>query len=105
MMDNRSELVKKLMAMMPESAVPKWDPKMATSIMPFKTEPIRHAAEVFANVIEYELPKDRTELIALLWTFGEILDGDLNRTLEHSQQIISDYLSMSATPKIGQPSR
>jgi hypothetical protein len=71
-MDNRSSLVKKLVALMPPKAI-----DTTTPMMTFRQEPIRMSAEAFAHAIDFELPADRTELLALLWTFGEVLAGHM----------------------------
>jgi hypothetical protein len=94
MMDNRTLLVRKLVEMMPHKTPSQPDNVMAA----FESEPIRRAAEAFAHVIEYELPKDRTELIALLWVFGEILDGDMRKMVARSERLSNDLLSAYPSP-------
>jgi hypothetical protein len=80
MPDNRSPLMKRLEEIMPKKLKgDNWDaePRMMT----FQVHPIRHAADSFVSWMGDELPVNREELRAMLWVFGEILNGEMERML------------------------
>lgn len=78
--DNQSPLMKKLADIMPKEL--KEPPKRHTfAELQFKVYPIRIAADSFSAFIGDELPANREELRAMLWCFGEILSGDMERRL------------------------
>jgi hypothetical protein len=86
--------LEKLMPVKPESSSDYSEPGR----LRFKQEPIRRAAEAFASAIQFELPKTEQELVALLWVFGEALDGHMETRLNHSFRVIEDFISHSAPP-------
>ena len=54
--------------------------------------PIRMSADAFASWINDELPANDEELRAMLWTFGEILNGEMERQMNSSHQRHMDLL-------------
>ena len=91
MLDTRSPLMKRLAEIMPKKPEPKWEPnKLMLSI---DYQPIRVAAESFASWMGDELPANREELRAMLWVFGEILNGEMERMLNVSNRLQSDLLA------------
>ena len=93
--DNRSPLMKRLAEMMPKKPEP---PRKASDMMRIELHPIRMAAESFTSWIGNELPADREELRAMLWVFGEILNGEMERMLNSSHQRHMDLLRTTAIP-------
>jgi hypothetical protein len=90
-MDTRSSLMKRLAEIMPKSASDKaTDPTLPMRI---ELHPIRQSAETFANWIEDDLPTDRRELISMLWVFGEILNGEMERMLNVRLRTQEDLLA------------
>jgi hypothetical protein len=90
MLDNRSPLMKRLAEIMPKKPVPPQDDKL---MMRIEMHPIRQAADSFASWMNDDLPANREELRAMLWTFGEILDGEMERMLNVSNRLQSDLLN------------
>ena len=77
-------------------------PDYSQPMMPtLHREPIREIARSFANSIEHDLPNDYRELEALLWTFGEILNGEMERRLAHATKIAQDLIAVGITPNTG----
>ena len=77
-------------------------PDYSQKMMPtLNREPIREVARSFANAIEHDLPKDYHELEALLWTFGEILNGEMERRLAHATKIAQDLITVGLVPNTG----
>ena len=95
MIDNRSPLMKRLAEIMPKKPEQPWDGKYPIHI---KLHPIRMAADSFASWINDELPANDEELRAMLWTFGEILNGEMERMLNVSQRLQSDLLATLPNP-------
>lgn len=93
MLDNRSPLMKRLAEIMPKKPEPKWD---ELGIMRFEMHPIRQSADAFASWMGDELPANDEELRAMLWTFGEILNGEMERMLNSSHQRHMDLLRTAA---------
>ncbi len=91
MLDNRSPLMKRLAEIMPKKPEQPWDGK---SVMHIELHPIRQSAEAFASWINDDLPANDEELRAMLWTFGEILNGEMERMLNVSNRLQSDLLNM-----------
>jgi hypothetical protein len=81
MLDNRSPLMKRLAEIMPKKPE---QPKNELGMMRLELYPIRQSAESFAHWIGDELPANDEELRAMLWTFGEILNGEMERMLNES---------------------
>ena len=93
MPDNRSPLMKRLAEIMPKKPE---TPKKATQMMHIEMHPIRQSAEAFAHWIGNELPANDEELRAMLWVFGEILNGEMERMLNYSNQRNVDLLRTTA---------
>ena len=89
MYDNRSPLMKRLAEIMPKKPEPPWDGK---SMMHIDLHPIRMSADAFASWINDELPANDEELRAMLWVFGEILNGEMERMLNESNRLRGDLL-------------
>jgi hypothetical protein len=90
MFNNRSPLMKRLAEIMPKKPEPKLD---GLGMIPFRAEPIRMAAESFASWVHDDLPANREELRAMLWVFGEILNGHMERMLNESNRLQNDLLA------------
>jgi hypothetical protein len=89
--DNRSPLIKRLAEIMPKKPE---TPHKATDMMHIEMHPIRMTAESFASYMGDDLPADREELRAMLWTFGEILNGHMERMLNDSHRRMHDLLDV-----------
>ena len=87
-----SSLMKRLAEIMPKKPQPVWEPNqmMAT----FRVEPIRQHVDSFAAWMHDDLPTNSEELRAMLWTFGEILSGDMERRLNAMHKIADDLQRM-----------
>jgi DNA-directed RNA polymerase subunit F len=83
--------MKRLAEIMPKQPEPPQDGKLAMRI---EMNPIRQSAEAFASWINDDLPANDEELRAMLWTFGEILNGEMERMLNVSNRLQSDLLNM-----------
>jgi hypothetical protein len=82
--------MKRLAEIMPKKPEPPWDGK---SMMHIDLHPIRMSADAFASWINDELPANDEELRAMLWVFGEILNGEMERMLNVSNRLQSDLLA------------
>ena len=96
MPDNRSPLMKRLAEIIPKKPEPKWDGKQM--MKPPEMRPIRMAADSFASCMGGDLPANDEELRAMLWVFGEILNGEMERMLNSSHQRHMDLLRTTAIP-------
>lgn len=85
-----SPLMKRLAEIMPKKPE---RPKKANEMMHFEMRPIRMAADSFTAWMGDELPANREELRAMLWVFGEILNGHMERMLNDSNRLQSDLLA------------
>ena len=95
MLDTRSPLMKRLAEIMPKRPDNPWDGK---SMMHIDLHPIRMSADSFTAWMGDELPANREELRAMLWTFGEILNGEMERMLNVSNRLQSDLLATLPIP-------
>jgi hypothetical protein len=95
MIDNRSPLMKRLAEIMPKKPETRWEGK---SMMRIDMHPIRQSAEAFASWIHDDLPANREELRAMLWTFGEILNGHMERMLNDEAHLCADLLATLPMP-------
>lgn len=93
MLDTRSPLMKRLAEIMPKKPEKPWEPWDGKSMMHIDLHPIRMSADAFASWINDELPANDEELRAMLWTFGEILNGEMERMLNVSNRLQSDLLA------------
>lgn len=90
MLDNRSPLMKRLAEIMPKKPEPpQWD----SLPMRIELHSIRMAADSFASWINDDLPANSEELRAMLWVFGEILNGEMERMLNDSMRRQNDLLN------------
>ena len=85
----RSHLMQRLAGIMPNNLEKPWDGK---SMMHIEMHPIRQSAESFVHWLDDDLPEDKDEMIATLWVFGEILNGEMERMLNVSNRLQSDLL-------------
>jgi len=85
-----SPLMKRLAEIMPKRAADRaTDAKFGMRV---ELHPIRMSADAFASWINDELPANDEELRAMLWVFGEILNGEMERMLNVSNRIQEDLL-------------
>jgi hypothetical protein len=82
---------------MPKRPDNPWDGK---SMMHIDLHPIRMSADAFASWINDELPANDGELRAMLWTFGEILNGNMERMLNDSHDKMMDLLRVTPMPTV-----
>ena len=92
MPDNRSPLMKRLAEIMPKKPEKPWEPWDGKSMMHIDLHPIRMSADAFASWINDELPANDEELRAMLWVFGEILNGHMEKMLNESNRLRGDLL-------------
>ena len=98
MLDTRSPLMKRLAEIMPKKPEKPWEPWDGKSMMHIDLHPIRMSAASFASWIGDDLPADRNEMLATLWVFGEILNGEMERMLNVSNRLQSDLLATLPVP-------
>lgn len=84
-------LLQRLADIMPKKPEPQPNTVLRMQI---DIQPIRQAADSFANWIEDDIPQNRMELRAMLWTFGEILNGDMERRMNAIMKINSNLRGM-----------
>lgn len=89
MPDHRSPLMKRLAEIMPKKPDV---PRKANEMMHIEMHPIRMTADAFASWINDELPANDEELRAMLWVFGEILYGEMERMLNESNRLRGELL-------------
>ena len=90
MPDTRSPLMKRLAEIMPKKPEPIVN---ELGMSRFEMRPIRQTAESFASWMHDDLPANREELWAMLWVFGEMLNGEMERMLNVSNRLQSDLLA------------
>lgn len=54
----------------------------------------------FSSAIDFLLPTNRDELIALLWCFGELLQGDMQRRHDVLMKMIEDIARTNPMPLV-----
>jgi hypothetical protein len=96
MLDNRSKLMKRLAEIMPKEAADR--AISSPRSMRIEIHPIRQSAESFTHWLNDDLPANREELISMLWVFGEILYGDMERMLNESMRRQNDLLATMPIP-------
>jgi hypothetical protein len=64
----------------------------------FRSRPIRMEADSFSGWLGDQLPKDKDELRAILWTFGEIISGHLEDRLNCHTKLTHDFLKSFISP-------
>jgi hypothetical protein len=97
MLDNRSPLMKRLAEIMPKKPVPPQNDKL---MMRIEMHPIRQAADSFASWMNDDLPANKEELHAMLWVFGEILNGHMERMLNEKNRLMDDTMSTHPFPGV-----
>ena len=96
MLDNRSPLMKRLAEIMPKRAADRaTDAKFGMRV---ELHPIRMSADAFASWINDELPANDEELRAMLWTFGEILNGEMERQMNTLMRLHGNLMDMMPIP-------
>lgn len=97
MEEYQSPLMARLKEIMPKNPVQPWDGK---SLMHIEMHPIRQAADSFASWMNDDLPADREELRAMLWVFGEILHGKMERMLNENNRMVDDVMKTHPFPGV-----
>jgi len=87
------DLMSKLKQLMPERPQPK-----EGAMIHFDPQPIRRSAEAFAHAIDYNLPANQEELLALLWVFGELLDGHMEQHVKYLTQVADEAIACKPFP-------
>lgn len=95
--ESKRPLVDRLREIMPKRALDEAETDRL-GMRPFRSRPIRMAADSFSGWLGDELPKDKHELRAILWTFGEILHGHLEDRLNYQLKLTDDYLKTFISP-------
>jgi hypothetical protein len=85
--------MKRLAEIMPKSAAEK--ATNPTFPMRIELHPIRQAADSFASWMNDDLPANKEELHAMLWVFGEILNGEMERMMNVNIRQIDSLLNSS----------
>ena len=98
MLDTRSPLMKRLAEIMPKKPEKPWEPWDGKSMMHIDLHPIRISADAFASWINDELPANDEELRAMLWVFGEILDGEMERQMNTLMRLHGNLMDMMPIP-------
>lgn len=93
-METKKTLMEKLALLMPKKPEPPQDGRM----MRFDPEPIRRAAESFAHALNFDLPENQEELIALLWVFGEFIDGEMQKRERYYRDLVDKALASTIAP-------
>lgn len=88
-------LMDRLRELMPPRPDP---PSDSLPMLRFDPQPIRSAAEAFSYAIDFTLPANRDELLALLWCFGEILDGEMARRQAATMRLVDEVMATRLTP-------
>ena len=60
----------------------------------FRYEPILLHAQLFANWVAEDLPKNQGELRDLLWVFGTQLSGDMEKRMNHAMNLANDMVNL-----------
>jgi hypothetical protein len=87
--DNQSPLMKKLADIMPKELKEPPKPHSFAELQ-FKLHPIRMAADSFTAFVGDDLPTNAQELRAMLWCFGEIVSGELEKRLNAAYKIAQE---------------
>ena len=61
-------------------------------------EPIRSSAEAFVHYLDSDLPTNEKELRDVLWVFGELLCGYMEKMLNQSFKIADDLATCTINP-------
>jgi hypothetical protein len=95
-MSNVMEFLAKMLPKVPEPTYDK------LRLIPFQQQPIRRYADEFAMAMP-DMPKDREELQAALWVFGERIAGEMERRMNAALKLADDALATRAAPSIYVP--
>lgn len=88
-------LLQRLKEIMPKKPKKPWDGK---SLMQFEHHPIRQSADAFTGWIGKDMPKTTEELNAVLWVFGEILSGDMEKRYNYAMKGWTDAINLIPGP-------
>lgn len=93
-----SSLMQRLAEMMPKKATamgtrPAVGYGSGTGVTPFEIHPIRMSADSFTHWLNGDLPKDESEMRAILWVFGEIICGDMEKRLNYTMKLQGELLN------------
>ena len=61
-------------------------------------EPIRYSAESFVHYLDKDLPIDGKELRDVLWVFGELLCGDMEKMVNVYMRHAEDLIALQTNP-------
>jgi hypothetical protein len=90
------KLKEKLIAIMPPEPPPiSWGDQRMASI---QANPVQRAAESFVGYLEGEMPQDARELRDVLFVFGKVLSGEVERQLNHMTNVAADALNLAKGP-------
>lgn len=92
-------LLDRLAEIMPKHVTTPEPLKEDELMRPFKDHLIRRHADAFTGWLNGALPKTHDEMTALLWTFGEIVHGELERRLDLHVKLNNDWLSKFIQPQ------
>lgn len=95
---DRSSLMKRLSEIMPKENPLVGHAEGAS--LRIVQHPIRQSADAFTRWLDGEFPSDERELNALLWTFGEILCGDMEKRINCAMNIAEDAVSIGKVPNL-----
>lgn len=102
-MARRSALEKKLRHAMPEDKAEKNSISSQTATVamlsrPLSLDPIRRAADNFAAYLDADIPLTNGELRDVLYVFGKVLDGEMERLLEVQRKLVMEMNRVALTP-------
>lgn len=90
-----SPLMARLKEIMPKKPEQPWDGK---SLMHIELHPIRQAADSFTHWLDGQMPDSDEEMRAMLWVFGEILNGEMERQLNGMMERVDELVGLLPTP-------
>ena len=88
-------LLGRLAEIMPKKPEPAWTNLEAMRI---ELHPIRQHADMFVSWLDGELPEDEVEMRAVLWVFGELLCGGMERMLNTNLKLQDDLAACTINP-------
>ena len=89
-------LMSKLEKLMPKKPEPTWTP--GDGMFRIQCEPIRYHAEAFVHYLDKDLPVDGKELRDVLWVFGELLCGDMEKMVNVYMRHAEDLIALQTNP-------
>ena len=93
----QSRLMQKLEAAMPKRPEPKANTMRATC---FEHRPIKHAADTFFHGLGEDMPTTPEEVHAMLWVFGELLCGEMEKQVNYAMKLATDAAACSIAPQV-----